>query len=292
MSTKNLARSVIEGGRTDSYKSEVHEFTRAERAEERTFLKLVTRDPEAFDGAPMPQRRVVYTSFADKLGPVHSFLESRVGKNWNKTRSMLFARFDTRTTPGRHVLFDHLLRDVSQSGEHKLTSRSGFGMYFRYFVDDRGILRRNGGRHFRRIISSLKPEKPLDTKRIVAWLDGRKVGMMGARLVWFVSTRDVGVTVLWDAQYNRPVYAQLDKDGEVVMLPNPQAAYEWWSPKTVPCITSVPYRQARLLTSEDEAYFRSLPDYIQVKILEAAPRNTSEKGLVPPLQYGGARSNL
>ncbi len=117
MSTKNLARTVIEGGRRGFNKFERRNSTREERSEERAMLTVVRQDPEAYDDIVTPARRPVRPEFSDKLNPAYEFLDSRVGKSWNKTRAMIAERFDTRTTAGRHVVNDHLLRQVREYGD-------------------------------------------------------------------------------------------------------------------------------------------------------------------------------
>src|SRR5271156_720922 len=112
MSTKNLSRTVIEGGRCGYYKSEVHACARSERSELRAHLRSLALDPELEENLTHPKRQPVTLCFSDKLRPIYRFRDSRVGRDWDATRSELFDKFDTRTTPGRHVLFDHLLRDV------------------------------------------------------------------------------------------------------------------------------------------------------------------------------------
>src|SRR5208337_231027 len=134
MATRSLARTVIEGGRCGYYKSECNESIRGERAANRVYLRAVANDPEHAEDHVEPRRKVVSVCFKDKLHPIYKFLDSKVGRDWNTVRSELFAKFDTRTTPGRHVLFDHLLRDVRESLEpldHE---------YAKYFVDAEGTL--------------------------------------------------------------------------------------------------------------------------------------------------------
>jgi hypothetical protein len=69
MGTKNLARTVIEGGRRTGHKIERHAQTVAARVATRTFVARVRRDPDLADAVPAPTRKTAYRSFADKLGP-------------------------------------------------------------------------------------------------------------------------------------------------------------------------------------------------------------------------------
>jgi hypothetical protein len=132
MSTKNLARTVIEGGRSHAYQVTRRHSNASERARERvTSHRLLTAID--LDDADYRPRAKVYRWFSDKLGPAGRFLTSQVGRPWSKVRSELAARFDTRTTAGRHILFDHILPSVYKG--------FGLGRRYRFFVDSHGILR-------------------------------------------------------------------------------------------------------------------------------------------------------
>ena len=111
MATKNLARTVIEGGRTRRNRWERRASNGVQRTNVRRVSGALVKGADA-DFAIYPVRKVVWPWFADKLGPAERWLESQVGRPWNKVRAELFARFDIRTTPGRHILFDHVLPDV------------------------------------------------------------------------------------------------------------------------------------------------------------------------------------
>jgi hypothetical protein len=132
MSTKNLARTVIEGGRSHSYQAARQHSNSCERTWERvTSHKLLTATE--FDDVVYRRRRKVWREFSDKLGPAERWLQSQAGRPWKKVRAELFARFDTRTTAGRHILFDHILPAVQQDG--RIRGR------FVFDVDAHGILR-------------------------------------------------------------------------------------------------------------------------------------------------------
>jgi len=131
MATKNLSRTVIEGGRSPGNTWERRESNRVQRSITRRVSGALVSGADA-DFTVYPVRKVVWRSFADKLGPANRWLASQVGRPWNKARSEIFARFDVRTTPGRHIVFDHLLPEVE-----------GTRRFRKDFVVDRsGILRK------------------------------------------------------------------------------------------------------------------------------------------------------
>jgi len=180
MSTKNLARTVIEGGR-HSYS---RFFRRHSNAVERTRTHQLERelcstlDPES---AYFPPRDPAYRGFDDKLGPARRWLRSQVGRPWDKVRSDLFLRFDTRTTAGRHIVFDHLLAEVSPVR---------FGSFRRgeFWISPHGILRHES--YDRKVYARARRAQALPESEatLCRWLGGRRVIEHGARLYWLVPT--------------------------------------------------------------------------------------------------------
>jgi hypothetical protein len=133
MSTKNLARTIIEGGRYWGNRWDRRESNAAQRTKERAILRGAPLEDD-IEGLVMPRRKKVERAFADKLGAPRRWLERQVGRPWNVVRSELLGRVDTRTTAGRHIVFDHVLRWVE-------ADRHCFGRR-RFRIDGRGILRR------------------------------------------------------------------------------------------------------------------------------------------------------
>lgn len=113
MSTKNLARTVIEAGRARWNRAARRHSNASERAWERvTSHKLLTAtELEAVIYRP---RDKVCRDQRDRLAPAERWLRSQAGRPWAKVRSELFARFDARTTQGRHLIFDHVLRSLQR----------------------------------------------------------------------------------------------------------------------------------------------------------------------------------
>ena len=278
MATKNLARTVIEGGRCGYYKSEVRQRAREERAESRDWLRAVRYEPDLADEDLDPRRTSVSACFADKLRPIYRFLDSNVGQRWNDVRSELFSKFDTRTTPGRHVLFDHLLRDVREEGKEAIERR-----YARYFVDEEGFLhseRRDADQAGSKLLPSAtqsvvrRPVRRYDMSKVAAWLGSRKVGKTGAHLSWFVPARRDRVVAVAEGHrfYGQIAYVVATDDG----VPMRRAIDSLSSRFPRPVIgfvyaTYVSFRQDRALTSAEEEFFRALPQHVQNKLLEMAP---------------------
>jgi hypothetical protein len=177
MSTKNLARTVIEGGRTRWSCWLRRQTLRDHRAAERATLRKLQTGGEA-DGVAFASRESGTTMFADKLGPALRWLERQVGRPWNIVRSELLERFDTRTTPGRHIVFCHMFPWVEDDA---------FRFSGRYFeVDAHGVLRKLPDRRHRR--PRAYPPLPRPKVLLERWLAGRRVGERGGPLFWFLPT--------------------------------------------------------------------------------------------------------
>lgn len=202
MSTKNLARTAIEVGRRSHNRWERNYSHKQERARARQYLRAVEKDPEdAFDIVAKERPRVMVEQ-DDKLGPVYKFLESRCGRPWSEVYSEIKARFDSRTIPGRHILYDHILRHmvVQWDHEHEYTysyKRDGEGRKFysrNYVVDEEGILRTadayEGVPTKPRHPPGQRKKYPNNRARVnaiaaaYAWANGRKILTQGSKMFW------------------------------------------------------------------------------------------------------------
>jgi hypothetical protein len=176
MSTKNLSRTVIEGGRYH-HNSWLRRYSNAvDRVREREMSSSLLRSTD-LDGEVYACRSPIYRDFYDKLSPAARWLESQIGRPWNRVRGELFACFDTRTTAGRHILFDHVLPSVEGrpfGGLRRIELR----------VDRHGILRRAPHRKRQR----REPRHFSGQAAILAWLASRRIAERGSRLYWFVPT--------------------------------------------------------------------------------------------------------
>lgn len=104
MATKNISRTVIEGGRTKSWKDYA-------RSSKRKFRKINKKYCHNYDDniiSPAKDCRYNKRHFqTDHLNPLFRFLTSRVGKNWNDIYSEICQKFDDRTIAGQHI-FEHI----------------------------------------------------------------------------------------------------------------------------------------------------------------------------------------
>jgi len=181
MSTKNLARTVIEGGRARYNRFDRRHSNAVDRRRTHQLAGQLcsSSDPEQ---AYFPPREPVYRGFDDKLGPAWRWLRSQSGRPWDKVRSELFARFDIRTTAGRHILFDHLLDEVR-------TPVWQSPYYFQEFwISPHGILRHRQNNRKRRAAARRQAALPEPEQLLRQWLAGRRVIEQGARLYWLVPT--------------------------------------------------------------------------------------------------------
>lgn len=235
MSTKNLGRTAVERGRIQRYRDEKSQINRSQRMRERL-------DVEDVPG----RRRLRRSSYqTDNLSAVWSYLESFEGKPWNKVYSELRRRFDARTLLGRHVLFDHLIGVVIMPNDPNWDP-VGTGWWNRYYVDDAGIFRVK------------RPEKKkgrlseAHLTKIEAWLGGRGVALVDAKLHWVVPECKVG---LMTNRYGYVYYT--DK-----VMPNSKnysyAGYGWAN-DLVLCRWDL----NRTLSHEEVAFYQSLPSEVK-----------------------------
>lgn len=182
MSTKNLARTVIEGGRENFNQFARRHSTTVERRRTHELERQLCSTGEA-DSAYFLPRTPIRRSFYDKLRPALRWLRSQAGRPWDKVRSDLFERFDIRTTAGRHIVFDHLLREVDPVTLHRPSE---------FWISRHGILRhqtidRKAFYPSRRLQPLPEPESALSD-----WLAGRRVIERAPRLYWLVPTAHGG----------------------------------------------------------------------------------------------------
>lgn len=181
MSTKDLSRTVIEGGRARRNVSDRRQSHREDRTHERAYLRELERDPDAADERSPRRPRKVYKWFHDKLGAAERWLLGHVGRPWRKVEGEILAAFDTRTLAGRHIVHDHLLPyRFGWRGRAKLTWRVHRQTFC---VDDQGVLRI----HTRRFMP-VGQRPPAPRPEVIRELGERRLIVHGERLYWLEPT--------------------------------------------------------------------------------------------------------
>jgi hypothetical protein len=175
MSTKDLSKTIIEGGRDRWNRNARWRSNGAARAVTRSAMA----DATDWDALTVPERKPVGKAFHDKLGPPRRWLRRQIGRPWNAVRSDLLALFDPRTTAGRHIVFDHMLPWVDEGHlEHR-----GWPIVT---VDIHGTLRTVARD---RLGQWSRPAPlPLPKRDLERWLAGRRVDARGEALFWFTCT--------------------------------------------------------------------------------------------------------
>ncbi len=179
MSTKNLARTVIEGGREPGMSWRRRDQNRALRTITRNVLTGLSSDTDTdADELVIPRPRKVGRHFRDKLSPPERWLNRQVGRPWDLVRSELFRTFDTRTTAGRHIVFGHMLPWV--------LGETAFPYGALFSVDAHGLLRRLPRQRY--LWPNGREPLPRPEGALAFWLSGRRVAARGDRLFWFIPT--------------------------------------------------------------------------------------------------------
>jgi len=296
MSTKNLARTVIEGGRRGFNKWERRYSHKETRADQKAYLSEVKEDNENWYEYDIEPTRPIYKEFTDKLNPMQRWLSSQVGRLWDDVRSDVAKTFDTRTTAGRHIVHDHLLSSV------EVTPDLRYGRYYYgpedytqsyhahdFYVDAGGFLRE------KTVIRRKQKIPKFDGKQIANWLTGRVVGFVGDKLFWFTPTgknrkhrsgsQKLQWTTVWGQSrayyyaYNpsplrylyvdqEPIHKK-DKDGKTLLDENGRAIVE--SYQAVWKDGRPTFRQDRKLNDKEIAFWNTIPEYYQACVLKYSP---------------------
>ncbi len=146
MATRNLARTVVEGGRKG--RDYDRWGTRIERRNSKHQLQRIEtgRDAEesyALQGKVCPGRRNEWgTSFSDRLTAVERYLQANAGRPWDKVFSELCSKYDRRSLKGWHMIDGHVKDHmVRLPGAMYLFGGSAYPPSSGAWVDHHGILR-------------------------------------------------------------------------------------------------------------------------------------------------------
>lgn len=281
MSKKNLARSAIEGGRYGRNKWERRYSHNEERNAAKEYCKQAIRDPEAVDERDLIENKSkVYKDFKDKLSPMYRWLRAQVGKSWDEVRSEVFKKFDARTTAGRHILFDHLLKSVE-------TESTPFPYYFRwdnlpndpqtshrendFYVDKDGFLQE------RRYISKRsRGYGPINHEFVANWLNGRIVGWEGNKYYWYTPAAKDGWIDEWKCQwtqYGKLTYLHREYQSIINNDRGKSTFKPIWVEPHYFVSKNVAVKQGDEFSDKDLEIWFQIPDYYRKQILEYFPRN-------------------
>lgn len=195
MSKKNLARTAIEGGRRGYNTWERRESNQIERVRTRMMLRAAVRDIEVVERRPLPRRRPVHPVFDDKLNAVYGWIAAQSGRPWNEVRSEVHKKFDSRTTAGRHILYDHILEHVNYAWHDGPYVDTQFDYGDHDVVGLDGVLRHVRGKSYK---SRWRGERPaLSEHDLWSWANGRYVRRVGSVLFWFVPTLPNPIETRW-----------------------------------------------------------------------------------------------
>lgn len=295
MATKNLARTVIEGGRRGYNKWERRYSHKETRADEKAYISEVKEDTENWYDYDIEPTRPVWKEFSDKLGPMYRWLHAQVGRLWNDVRSEVAEKFDTRTTAGRHITYDHLLSSVEEVPNlnyrrYSYRPEDWTTSYYRndFYVDDDGYLRSKT--HISRKIK----KETFDGNSIANWLSGRVVGFVGNKLFWFTPTgkgkKRRGRTHKWITRWGHPagyswyyynrsflnyyylgqeVIYKVDDKGHIMFDENDRRIIDRIEDKWINATPT--FRQDRKLTDKEIAFWNTIPASYQKIVLKFSP---------------------
>ena len=181
MATRNLARTVIEAGRTSSSSYGRKVLRRQNRRKARLYCHKARLydDEELEDLESSPVDLESDWSFAqdDKLGPALRWMRSKCGQPWDDVYSELRTKFCGGGIALSHVVDTHMLGWVNY-----LNDLDPWNSY-EFVVDDAGILRHVPENARRKWSQSYHNARKL-TLAAQKWAGTRKVNVVGARRYW------------------------------------------------------------------------------------------------------------
>lgn len=286
MSTKNLSRTIIEGGRVRSNKWDRRHSSRSERAKTREYLANLKKDPEFEEDSVKPKRQHVYKEFDDKLGPIYRWLRAQIGRKWDEVKSEIFQTFDTRNLAGQHIIYDHMLKSVEEVEDqtrYRYLNRpeDHNTSYYKndFYVDEEGILQE------KKYISRRSRRQPIHTKVVTDWLNGRLVGKVGNKMYWFVPVSFRGFLDEWKCVWGG--YTDYDDVARRGWIEYYKLCYEpvyntnkeiteykpFWRKPIYFGTKRIVARQSQEFSKDDLEMWKDIPNWCQEKILDWSPNN-------------------
>jgi hypothetical protein len=263
LSTKKLARTVIEGGRRNVWERRFS--TRNERAQWRDYLSR-----QSFDDEVDPRRQPVHPQFSDHLNPAHRWMADKDGRPWADVKSQIHQVFDG-PWPNQHVVYTHLLQDVVAAHEPQAV----WGFHRSFTVTPDGVFHRPDPRPSR-YPNNHRRQKARYTYRSVRglrrWLSDRRVEEHDGDLYWATP-----VEMSWEKCTNR--YCKLThhprvesvrieergyqkgRDEVGYMLPRKQVTVNYH-------LVAFSYRKSVKLTERELQYWKTLHPKWKAIILE------------------------
>ena len=179
MSTKDISRSALEGGRASSNKYDRNQSHQRERARAKTWLVQAKYDPELYDSEDPEDRPKVSKEFTDKLNPCYRWLVSRCGRPWSEVFQEIKTTFDTRKLSAWHIVNQHMITEVAGAGTS--ADATAKWRYQRFEIDTDDILRDRGKR---RQGATKERYKGPSRKEVLAIVSGRSVIDYGTSQFW------------------------------------------------------------------------------------------------------------
>ncbi len=193
MSTKRLARTIVEGGKRPGATENHRMNTKAERHLITQYCNQARYDEDL--ELPEFNEPHVYREFNDRLAPLYSYVKRQVGRPWDDVYSDIRRDNDIRTMKGWHII-DHA---------KKLIDNRMHGIYrysFGFYRDDDGILREYE-RYSPRYRFSKEDRQQIAS--IIAWANGNIVLRIGNQLIWHEPIRKYRL-ITWASNSLREEY--------------------------------------------------------------------------------------
>lgn len=228
MGTKNLAKTLVDGKKYRNDDWDV-KSNKSLRAAERAYLTKVRLDPENFDEEFLEEKVQRHDgTVRNKSSAVFRWLNAQVGRSWNEVRKEIFEKFNEKSSTGRHLIYDIMLRNVvatnsgwDNRGNNLWDEKSSARWYWRskeYFVNEEGILSHTDRKHH--ISSRISNEEYEFVGNV---LNGRMIGYVDGQLHWFAPTEGV-----WKASWIVPHDCKRNEYGYYSVYMSTKLSYQLW----------------------------------------------------------------
>lgn len=179
MASRNLARTVVEGGHPNWYKHDVAFLRRKERQRERRFCKKLLADPELWDEQPplLTEKSGWWDNKHDHYAAsVDKWLQAQSGRRWDEILSELTNTYDTRKTRN-YILLERICGMVCL-----IAHSNGETCWHRFMVED-GILKTNRS-HWR--VRWWREKRLVSDEQLRDWLGNRTITIKDGHVHWMI----------------------------------------------------------------------------------------------------------
>jgi len=250
MATKNLARTIMEGGRRGYNKYERRYSNGVLRSKERDYIRNCIKDPEHSIDKAEPKRKKVVKEFYDRLMPLHRKVDRHLGKTWGELRGQINKKYDSRKLKDWHML-DHLYQMMFFGSK----ADSKLAYFANYIVNENDIIEEREYPTWKEyVLEKKKKHEYLDEHwdEIISFLEKDRIAF-----------DEKGVLHWYICDSKHRYYFEFAPTSFHKIAVTFGKVLDGLNSATRLC-----FRKGPKLTRQEVNYFRSLPEFVQENILQ------------------------